>query len=85
MGGEQNWPYADPPKRKIWPEAQFPLGPKVSLDQPADRAQWLRQRDPLEIPRAVETLLPLLTQAKARRLSTPTTRSSSRAFRGPRD
>ena len=30
--------------------------------------KWLRQREPLEIPRAVELLLPLLTPAKVRRL-----------------
>jgi transposase-like protein len=30
--------------------------------------KWLRQREPLEIPRAVEILLPLLTPARIRRL-----------------
>ena len=30
--------------------------------------KWLRQVEPLEIPRAVEILLPLLTPAKVRRL-----------------
>jgi hypothetical protein len=30
--------------------------------------KWLRAREPLEIPRTVEILLPLLTPAKVRRL-----------------
>lgn len=35
---------------------------------PATVRKWLRQVEPLEIPRAVEILLPLLTPAKVRRL-----------------
>ncbi|WLB14966.1 hypothetical protein [Bradyrhizobium japonicum] len=36
--------------------------------RPQTARKWLRQREPLEIPRAVELLLPLQTSAKVRRL-----------------